>query len=188
MIESIRNCEKCELCKNQCPLLETCTHCQVIWVGLSAKKVKVDGEGPLSTETNSGKHIKIVEDACNGISTYKTNLVKCLPLNDKNKLRYPNRIEIENCICNLMDEIDYLQPRIVFLLGEKVYSAVGKCIKVRFEKWNGFEYSYKECNGVYYVPVHHPSYISVYKRKNIDMYIQGIKKVIDELVQADDDV
>ena len=38
MIEQIRRCQKCGLCFNQKPLLDTEKECQVFWVGLSAKK------------------------------------------------------------------------------------------------------------------------------------------------------
>lgn len=182
MIEQIRRCQKCGLCKNQEPLLDGTRECQIIWVGLSAKKVESDEEIPLSPETNTGMLIKKVEDLCGNVTTYKTNLVKCLPLNEQNKLRYPNKKEIDCCFENLMNEIESMCPKIVFLLGEKVYSSVGKHLKIQFEKWNDFEYYYKEYNQTYYIPVHHPSYIYVYKRKHMDEYVQGIEKIINELL------
>ena len=75
MIEQIRRCQKCGLCKNQEPLLDGTRECQIIWVGLSAKKVESDEEIPLSPETNTGMLIKKVEDLCENVTTYKTNLV-----------------------------------------------------------------------------------------------------------------
>lgn len=182
MIEQIRKCQKCGLCKNQEPLLDGTRECQVIWVGLSAKKVESDKEIPLSPETNTGMLIKKVEDLCENVSTYKTNLVKCLPLTEQNKLRYPNKNEIDCCFENLMSEIEIMCPKIVFLLGQKVYSSVGKHLNIQFEKWNDFEYYYKEYNHTYYIPVHHPSYIYVYKRKYINDYVQGIKKIMNKLL------
>ena len=56
MIEQIRRCQKCGLCFNQKPLLDTEKECQVFWVGLSAKKMESDEEVPLSPETNTGRH------------------------------------------------------------------------------------------------------------------------------------
>lgn len=182
MFEQINGCQKCELYKNQSPLLDTIKECNVFWVGLSAKKVKFKEETPLSYETQSGKLIKKIEEECNEIITYKTNLVKCLPLTKDNKLRYPNKHEIDCCIGHLMSEIELLKPRIVFLLGEKVYSSVGKHLHIRFDKWNNFDYSYKKYNQVYFIPVQHPSYISVYKRKHIEDYIQAIKNIIIKLL------
>lgn len=182
MIEQIRKCQKCGLCKNQRPLLDKTRKCQVIWVGLSAKKMESCEEIPLSPDTNTGMLIKKVEELCQDVTTYKTNLVKCLPLTEKQKLRYPNKKEIDCCFENLMSEIESMDPKIVFLLGEKVYSSVGKHLNIQFEKWNDFEYYYKELNQTYYIPIHHPSYIYVYKRKRIDEYVQVIERMINELL------
>ncbi len=182
MIEQIRNCQKCGLCFNQKPLLDEEKECQIFWVGLSAKKVNSDTELPLSPETNTGKIIQQVEKKCSKVITYKTNLVKCLPLTEKYKLRYPNKREIDCCYEHLINEIYAMTPKIVFLLGEKVYSTVAKKKKIMFERWREFEYYHKEIEGVCYVPIHHPSYIYVYKRKKIQSYIDGIERVINELL------
>ena len=88
MFETIKNCNKCGLCKHQSPLIDDAETCQVFWVGLSAKTVTFEEERPLSPTTNSGKLISSVEEKCEGILTYKTNLVKCVPLDEKMKLRY----------------------------------------------------------------------------------------------------
>lgn len=182
MIEQIRKCQKCSLCINQKPLLDVEKECQVFWVGLSAKKMLSDIDLPLSPETNTGMIIHKIEQACEGIITYKTNLVKCLPLTEQQKLRYPNRKEIDCCYEHLLSEIHTMSPKIVFLLGQKVYSSVAKKMKIKFEKWNDFEYHYKEIDGVYYVPIHHPSYIYVYKRKRVKDYIDSIEKIIKQLL------
>lgn len=182
MIEKIRNCQKCNLYFNQRPLLDIEKECQVFWVGLSAKKIMSDSEKPLSPDTNTGMLIQKIEETCKGITTYKTNLVKCLPLTEQQKLRYPNKKEIDSCFGHLQDEIDWMSPRIVFLLGEKVYSSVGKKLRLDFEKWDDFDFQYKEHNGIYYVPIHHPSHICVYKRKRMDEYIESVEKMIRKLV------
>ena len=72
--------------------------------------------------------------------------------------------------------------KLFFLLGEKVYSSVAENLKIEFEKWDGFEYHYKEYNGIYYVPIHHPSYIYVYKRKYMEAYIKSVEKIIKKLL------
>lgn len=182
MIEQIRKCQKCSLCFNQKPLLDVEKECQVFWVGLSAKKMLSDMELPLSPETNTGMVIHKIEQTCEGVIAYKTNLVKCLPLTEQQKLRYPNRKEINCCYEHLLNEIHTMSPKIVFLLGEKVYSSVAKKMKIEFEKWNDFEYHYKELDGIYYVPIHHPSYIYVYKRKRLQDYIDSIEKIINQLL------
>ena len=182
MLEDIRMCSKCGLCNNQRPLLDSERPCQDFWVGLSAKKVTSEEETPLSEQTNTGKLIQKIEEMCNEVSTYKTNLVKCLPLTEQQKLRYPSKKEMDKCFDNLVSEINAMSPKIVFLLGEKVYSSVARHLHLDFEKWNDFEYHYTECNGTYYVPIHHPSYICVYKRKQMDDYIAAVEKMINELL------
>lgn len=182
MIKQIRNCQKCGLCINQKPLLDTEKQCQVFWVGLSAKKAMTNTEIPLSPKTNTGMIIQKIEKSCCNVSTYKTNLVKCLPLSEQQKLRYPNKKEIDSCFENLLSEIHTMSPKIVFLLGEKVYSSVGKHLNIDFEKWNGFEYTYKTFEKIHYVPIHHPSYIYIYKRKKVDDYIKSIERIINQLL------
>jgi DNA polymerase len=184
MIEQIRQCQKCSLCTNQKPLLDSQKECQVFWVGLSAKKMISDLEVPLSPETNTGKVIQKIEDMCENIITYKTNLVKCVPLKEQQKLRYPSKSEIDSCFENLAKEINVMSPKIVFLLGEKVYSSVGKHLQIDFEKWDEFEYHQKEFDGTYYVPIHHPSYIYVYKRKKVEQYAESIKTLINGLLHT----
>ena len=142
----------------------------------------LDTEIPLSPETNTVMLIQKIENSCCNVVTYKTNLVKCLPLTEQQKLRYPNKKEIDSCFGNLLKEIHTMSPKIVFLLGEKVYSSVGKHLNIDFEKWNDFEYTYKTFEKIHYVPIHHPSYIYVYKRKRIDDYIKSIEKIISQLL------
>lgn len=181
MLEKVRNCTKCLLCCNQKPLMDDCADCEIFWVGLSAKKA-LDGESPLSENTNSGAIIHKIEEQLEGISTYKTNLVKCLPLDNNCKLRYPNKHEIDDCFNNLREEILTLSPKIVFLLGEKVYTSVGKHLNLSFERFDGFNYSYVKYEETYYIPIHHPSYIYVYKRKYIDEYVRSVYGIVETLL------
>ena len=62
MLKNLANCRNCQLYSNQLPLIDKKEECDVMWVGLSAKKVenlKIDY--PLGEDTNSGKIIKEVE-------------------------------------------------------------------------------------------------------------------------------
>lgn len=184
-MECIKNCQKCGLCCNQKPMLDCMDcmkECQVFWVGLSAKMAMSEYEIPLSPETNTGKVIQSIEETLEEVNTYRTNLVKCVPLNEQRKLRYPSKKEMDCCFENLQKEISMLSPKIVFLLGEKVTSSVEKHLGIKFEEWDEFNYQSREHKGTYYVPVHHPSYIYVYKRKMIEQYAQGIRKVVMSLL------
>ena len=171
MLKEIAKCRNCHLCLNQLPLIDKKEKCDVMWVGLSAKKVKdLKNNYPLGEDTNSGKIIKKVEDALPNVNYYKTNLVKCLPLDDKGKIRYPNNEEMNACINNLIKEIEYLKPKIVFLLGNNVADFVEKYIiknnielKINFKK------------------IAHPSYIYIYKRKNKEDYINKLTNDINSI-------
>jgi DNA polymerase len=178
MLEDISQCNKCELYKNQKPLLDTALKCDVFWVGLSAKQAMSDIEKPLSATTNSGKVICEIEKKYIKTITYKTNLVKCLPLDDRGKLRYPKQHEMELCMLNLEKEICELSPKVIFLLGNKVTDTVGKYFSIKFEKIKGYEYKLYKHEDNYFVPIHHPSYIWVYKRKQMNDYYFGVKNVL----------
>jgi uracil-DNA glycosylase len=182
MLRTIRNCSKCDLCKNQKPLLDECKNCQIFWVGLSAKTITNDNEFPLSPSTNTGRIIKIIEENINSISSYKTNLVKCVPLNEKQKLRYPYKSEIDTCFSHLVQEINELTPRVIILLGNTVTNTISQHFTVSFKPWKDFNYIYKELNGTYFIPIHHPSYIYIYKRKRINEYMDNVTHLINQLL------
>lgn len=182
MFNKIQNCRKCQLYCNQKPLLDLKDSSDVMFVGLSAKKSEDNNEIPLSQNTNSGKLIQMIENGCNDVTIYRTNLVKCLPLNDNKKLRYPTKKEMSACFDNLISEINIISPKIVFLLGEKVYTEIERNLNIKLKKWDGFKYYYTEHEGVYYVPIQHPSYIYVYKRKDVAKYTTSVINMINDIL------
>ena len=161
--EKVENCNKCGLCQNQRPLLDKEDRCDVMWVGLSAKRVDdLNNSIPLSNDTNSGKIIELIEQELPDLKFYKTNLVKCLPLDENNKLRYPTPKEMQACINNLLIEIEILNPSIILVLGKLTFNFIEKYfIKNNIDKSK-------------LIYIEHPSYIYVYKRKYIDDYIEKI--------------
>ena len=148
-----------------------------LWVGISAKI----REEPLSETTNTGKLVKQIEAAC-GKPGYKTNLVKCPPVDKNGKLRYPNQAEIDCCFKNLFAEIAEVKPKVVILLGEKVCSAVEKKLDIKLKRWRGFEYFATKHNSIWYLPVQHPSYIYVFKRKEAEKYVEKVAEAIGKAV------
>jgi DNA polymerase len=181
IIRDITECEKCSLCLNQRPLLDNLFKGRIFWVGLSAVKVSdVDEEVPLSANTNSGRLVNEIENQFVNTQFYKTNLVKCLPLTN-GKIRYPNRIEMRSCYSNLNSELQVLKPQLVFLLGKQVATFVSKILGwsgiVEFDK--DFHYSSFRIDGITFVPIHHPSYILVFKRKKLRSYITQVKNTIE---------
>lgn len=151
-----------------------------MWVGLSAKQVSdVETEVPLQADTNTGKLVADIESACQGLVFYKTNLVKCLPLNDKRKIRYPSVSECSLCYPNLLFELKEVKPTVVILLGGKVASFVLERLGHKSQQKLSYDYETFQSQGVWYVSIHHPSYISVYKRREQDIYIQAVKSAIE---------
>jgi len=150
-------------------------------VGLSAVQFADDQDRiPLSPSTKSGSLIKDIEEPYKEeISFYKTNIVKCLPLSN-DKIRYPSKQEMEKCYPNLEAEIEILKPSLIFLLGKQT----GTFLLERFSRKllsldDDFHYDSFLINGITYIPIHHPSYILVYKRRNVKDYIRSIQSIFE---------
>jgi DNA polymerase len=157
---------------------------EVFWVGLSAVQIGEGEDGlPLGENTRTGNLIHQIEKPfVSEISFYKTNLVKCVPLQD-GKIRYPSKIEMGKCFPNLEREITDLKPSVIFLLGKQVASFVmDSKSNLNFELNDEFKYEHIYLAGVHYVPVHHPSYVLVYKRKKLDEYIMNIRRIFSSLL------
>lgn len=133
---------------------------------------------PLSPSTNSGALIERIEFPFRkSVSFYKTNLVKCVPLKN-DKIRYPLEHEMEKCYNNFEWELETLTPSVVFLLGKQVATFVLKKQSIRNVILDDqFVFQSYRFNNIEFVPVHHPSYILVYKRKLIDLYVRGIQSL-----------
>lgn len=83
---------------------------------------------------------------------------------------------MEKCCPNFEEELEAFQPSVVFLLGKQVASFILKNLSCQdFTLAKDFEYQTFTVADITYIPVHHPSYILVYKRKYIDKYIQSIR-------------
>lgn len=184
MIKIIKKCRACNLYINQEPLIDRYKKSDLMWIGISAKKVSnTEEESPLSINTNTGSIIAKIESSLDNISTYKSNIVKCVPLDDKDKLRYPTKDEMNICFENLLTEIKYVNPKIVFLLGDKVTNVIEKKLNIKFPKRDGYNCNIIEKNNIYYISVYHPSYIYSYRRKEEKMYIDKIVNKIKDLLK-----
>jgi len=178
MRHTITECQKCQLYKNQHPLVGRDVkrkHVDIFWVGLSAVKVDdIKSSLPLSDDTKTGSVVSSIEKKCARTVCYRTNLVKCLPLRNE-KIRYPTIKEMGKCLEHLNNEISLLNPLAVFLLGRQVAEFVLKRNGHKLPKLdNSFEYNAFEIDGCSFIPIHHPSYILIYKRKLIDQYIEKV--------------
>lgn len=175
LFTSIKKCRTCDLCRNQPPLIQFKRKADVFWIGLSAVKTDVSKDVPLSANTRTGKLVDNIESLLNDIQFYRTNIVKCLPLK-ATKIRYPSVEEMEKCYKHLTKEINYMSPKIILLLGKQVASFILKSKGIKdFELDDEFNYKAILIDGIYYLPVHHPSYVLIYKRKYLQNYTTKIK-------------
>lgn len=171
-------CQSCGLYLRQRPVTESARSATIFWVGLSAVLFE-EGEEmlPLAPSTATGSLIQHIEAPHrNEISFYKTNLVKCAPVNERERVRYPSESEMGACFQNFEKELAALRPQIVFLLGKQVATFVLKKLggsKPIFSE--DFETNPILIDNTYFVPVHHPSYILVYKRKRLNQYVESIR-------------
>ena len=163
----IEKCNRCSISCNQKPLIDSLRKSDIMFLGISAKIKETEDEIPLSENTNSGKLIKMIEERLleenNNVSCYRSNMVKCVPLDEKGKIRYPNIWEIENCIDNLVYELSIVKPKVVVLLGRLVEKHLKKKI---------IEFGYNT------ITIYHPSYIHVYRKKEIEKYVEESSKNI----------
>jgi DNA polymerase len=160
----------------QKPLLMQLRASRVVCVGLSAKLRKFPDEEPLDIRTNSGRVISKLEELC-GFSFYKTNLVKCAPL-ENSKLRYPTKKEITYCMPHLRGEIAELQPKVVLMLGKQVTNGIAR--------ERGFTppqlYHSVQHHDITYLAIPHPSYLWVYKRKELTEILTKISQLITQAI------
>ena len=148
-----------------------------MWVGLSAVRVEcTEKETPLSKQTNTGKLLSTIEELNHTTKFYKTNLVKCLPL-DGEKIRYPKQEEMQSCHSHLEKEINQFKPKIVFLLGKQVANFLADDT-TSSKLPDNFSYKLVRKNSTIFVSVHHPSYMLVYKRKKVNSYVKSLSKII----------
>ena len=163
----ITKCNKCGISCNQKPLVDNMRKSDIMFVGISAKMKETEDEMPLSENTNSGKLIKMIEERLleenNNLLCYRSNMVKCVPLNEEGKIRYPDNLEIENCIENLEYELNIVNPKVVVFLGRLVEKYLKKKI---------IELGYNV------ITIYHPSYIYVYRKKEIEKYVEESSKNI----------
>jgi len=134
---------------------------KVAIVGISNKQNCV----PLDNSTNTGKIIDRIITYFPEVEFYKTNLVNFAPLNELGKLRYPTKQEVEDNMQFLLNNIRKFD--VIICLGNKVTNYLtGKIDNI--------------------ISIKHPSYIWVYKRKELDGYINGTTEIIKEFLENND--
>ena len=113
--ESIKNCNKCKLCKTRQHI--------VFGTGKKDAKLMFIGEGPGADEDSQGipfvgKAGKLMDKAFQGIGipreeVYIANIVKCRPPSN----RVPEADEAQACLDYLRNQVILVKPKIIVLLG-----------------------------------------------------------------------
>lgn len=186
-MNEIQKCRNCSLCNNQEPLLQTHQRDNYLtfFVGLSAVQVEcVDSEVPFSTSTRSGALLRGIGDTAHQDSIYFTNVVKCLPLKD-GKIRYPTKSEMESCFPNLEFELNAYNPQKLVLFGKQVANYVVKRLGASLNQEQPVEgVAFYSTERLSILAAPHPSYMLIYKRKNINWYTSTIKAFCSESVNS----
>lgn len=168
-------CNSCTITSQTVSAPNSSEHPHVMFIGISGKSVRGKDLDPLSGDSRSGSILTPLLTNFGESFFYKTNLVKCHPTDFSGKTRYPSNLEIDNCKPHTIDEINLIKPRIVFLLGK----IVAENLLFTLTTSNSITfYSPTIHLGVAYFPIHHPSYISIYKRKHIHEYITKLSHAI----------
>jgi len=126
---------------------------KIVFVGLSNKKDMI----PFDIRTNSGK---IVNEIISKIDAecYKLNLVSFAPLDSTDKLRYPTKIEIKKEIPIFLNNIKNINPDLIIGFGNIVCNELNKIDEIKTKL----------------IIEKHPSYMYIYKKKELEDYIENI--------------
>jgi len=146
----------------------------VYFVGLSAKPMCKH----LAPETRTGYIIGQIIHHLPSIKTVKTNLVKTPPIDREGNLRYPNPNEMKLGWNELQGEMNQTFPNLLVTLGQQVSFFLRSQMGVQPAKPQfpaDFSYqSYVSQSKSYILSVHHPSFIYVYRRKDIENYVKNV--------------
>ena len=158
----------------------------VYFVGLSAKPMCEH----LASETRTGYIIEQIIHHLSSVEIVKTNLVKTPPIDQEGKLRYPNQNEMKSGWNELKDEVNQTFPDLLVTLGQQVSFLIRSKMGVQPEKPqlpSNFCYkSHLSQSKSYILSVHHPSFVFVYRRKDIEDYIDNVVLSILSLVFRND--
>lgn len=182
MINKICLCQKCSLFKYQSPFFDNPSEADIIIVGLSAKKKRFSTEIPLDDSTRSGHLINAMEIIANKYKhkIYRTNLVKCVPLDEKEHLRYPTSYEMDSCFANYLIEQTALCPHIVILLGSMVQHQFEKEMSFHIGNGRNCSFPYVVIGNCHYVASYHPSYIMRSKNRT-EAYLQNFEEFLKKI-------
>lgn len=155
----------------------------VMWIGLSAQ-LATDNSAlpPFSDNTPSGAFISEAEQSLPQLTFLRTNLVSFAPVDTVGKLRYPTHQECKDAFPTLRSHIQTANPSLVFLLGKQVSTFVLNMYEIPYSHIDFKILQSYQLKNTTFVPMYHPSYIMIYKRKDKTNYINRIVQKIIEHV------
>lgn len=157
----------------------------VYFVGLSAKP---DCEH-LAPETKTGSIIERIIHHLPLIRAVRTNLVKTPPIDRQGKLRYPNPVEMQLGWTELQEEMRRTSPSLLVTLGRQTSFFLRSQVGAQPAKPElPPDFSYESCLAqaqFSILSIHHPSFVYVYRRRDIDSYVDKVVVSIRSLVCAD---
>ena len=154
----------------------------VYFVGLSAKP----NCEHLALETRTGYIIEQIIHHLPSVKIVKTNLVKTPPIDQAGNLRYPNPNEMKLGWNELQNQMNQRFPDLLVTLGQQVSFFLRSQMGIQPAKPqlpSDFSYgSYLSQAQSIILSVHHPSFIYVYRRKDIENYVENVALSILTLV------
>jgi uracil-DNA glycosylase len=154
----------------------------VYFVGLSAKP---DCEH-LAPGTRTGSIIERIIVHLPFIRAVRTNLVKTPPIDHQGKLRYPNPVEMQSGWAELQEEMRRTSPSLLVTLGRQASFFLRSQVGVQPAKPElPSDFSYESCVSqaqFSILSIHHPSFVYVYRRRDIESYVDNVVASIRILV------
>ena len=166
------------ICLNPATLIRTKTNATAILINIPVVEI------PLDSRTRSGKIIDAFENIAQKhcMSVYRTNLVKCAPIDSEKRLRYPNDKEINACFEKLTDEINNIDPKLIILLGNIVRESFQTNFNINICKPKENSLQVVKWNNINIISIYHPSYIKRSKNRELRYY-----RLFDELLDDIDE-
>ena len=167
---------------SKCPLHFT-RHNIVNGVGNAKSNIVIVGEAPGNNEDIEGvpfigKAGEILEDLLASIGihrceVYITNLVKCRPPGNRN----PSEGEINICSEYLEEELDVVNPKIIFTLGAVPTKYI---LGDKFSSMGKLHGTHIDAGNRIIIPMYHPAY-ALYNREIIGTMLDDFEKAKEKL-------
>ena len=151
-------------------------------VGLSAKP----NCEQLDPETKTGYVVQQIINRLPSAQVIRTNLVRTPPLTKDGKLRYPSKSEMVLGWNELRNEVHQTCPQLIVTLGCQVSSFLISQMGIQPTRLQlPPDFSYKDqtlLSLLPILPVHHPSFVLIYRRKHLENYMDNVADSISYLL------